>query len=75
MFKNFYYTTDNEEHVKPKITFVADSGKKESFSFELTSSNDSMGRNRMPCFGLQDCESGKFFVTLENKGVYEFDEI
>lgn len=75
LFKNFYYTTDNEEHVKPKITFVADSGKKESFSFELTSSNDSMGHNRMPCFGLQDCESGKFFVTLENKGVYEFDEI
>ena len=75
LFKNFYYTTDNEEHVKPKITFVADSGKKESFSFELTSSNDSMGHNRMPCFGLQDCESGKFFVTLGNKGVYEFDEI
>ena len=34
-----------------------------------------MGHNRMPCFGLQDCESGKFFVTLENKGVYKFDEI
>lgn len=75
LFKNFYYTTDNEEHVKPKITFVSDSGKKEFFSFELTSSNDSMGHNRMPCFGLQDCKSGKFFVTLENKGAYEFDEI
>ena len=75
LFKNFYYTTDKEEHVKPKITFVSDSGEKESFSFEFTSSNDSMGHNRMPCFGLQDCKSGKFFITLENKGVYEFDEI
>lgn len=75
LFKNFCYTTDKEEHVKPKVTFVSDSGKKEFFSFELTNSNDSMGHNRMPCFGLQDCKSGKFFITLENKGIYEFDEI
>ena len=75
LFKNFYYTTDSYEQFKPQIRFVSSSGKEESFSFGMTNANDSMGHNRMPCFGLQDCKSGKFFVTLENKGVYEFDEI
>lgn len=75
LFKNFYYTTDSYEQVKPKIRFVSSSGREEVFAFGMTNSNDSMGHNRMPCFGLQDCKSGKFFVTLENKGVYEFDEI
>ena len=75
LFKNFYYTTDSYEQFKPQIRFVSSSGKEESFSFGMTNANDSMGHNRMPCFGLQECKSGKFFVTLENKGVYEFDEI
>ena len=75
LFKNFYYTTDSYEQIKPKIRFVPSSGKEETFAFGMTNANDSMGHNRMPCFGLQDCKSGKFFVTLENKGVYEFDEI
>ena len=75
LFKNFCYTTDSYEQFKPQIRFVSSSGKEESFSFGMTNANDSMGHNRMPCFGLQECKSGKFFVTLENKGVYEFDEI
>lgn len=75
LFKNFYYTTDSYEQVKPRIKFVSSSGKEEFLSFGLTNANDSMGHNRMPCFGLQDCKSGKFFVTLENKGIYEFNEI
>ena len=75
LFKNFYYTTDSYEQFKPQIRFVSSSGKEESFSFGMTNANDSMGHNRMPCFGLQECKSGKLFVTLENKGVYEFDEI
>ena len=75
LFKNFYYTTDSYEQFKPQIRFVSSSGKEEKFSFGMTNANDSMGHNRMPCFGLQECRSGKFFVTLENKGVYEFDEI
>lgn len=75
LFKNFYYTTDRKLIVKPRITFVSDLGEREDFSFELTNANDTMGHNRMPCFGLQNCRAGKFFITLENKGVYEFDEI
>ena len=75
LFKNFCYTTDSYEQFKPQIRFVSSSGKEESFSFGMTNANDSMGHNRMPCFGLQECKSGKFFVTLENKGVYDFDEI
>ena len=75
LFKNFYYTTDSYEQFKPQIGFVSSSGKEEAFAFGMTNANDSMGHNRMPCFGLQECKSGKFFVTLGNKGVYEFDEI
>ena len=75
LFKNFYYTTDSYEQFKPQVRFVSSSGKEEAFEFGMTNANDSMGHNRMPCLGLQECKSGKFFVTLENKGVYEFDEI
>ena len=74
LFKNLVYTTDKQEKPHCSVVLNNSSGEQGSY-FQFTSANDSVGHTKMPCFGLQDTSSGKFYVNFEYKGEYEFEEI
>lgn len=72
--KNIRYTTDHSDSFSCGITFES-SDVSGSSGFMVTSENDEVGHDKMPCFGLQNCSAGKFYVSFNLLGDYEFDEI
>lgn len=74
LLKNIHYKTESDEKVKCKVAFAKDA-KTDSVEFEIGSDNDNVGHNRMPCFGLQNCDDGKFYISFDHAGTYSFDDI
>lgn len=74
LLKNFRYKTDKSEKTGCLVSLETSEGN-EQFSFEFTSDNDTVGHTKMPCFGIQNSESGTIHIFFEKSGKYEFDGI